>query len=104
MTTVVIYALLMVSATPAEAEWDKLRARVEAAPPPVAAFIERRAGCNHFWGEDPYDRERAQQIDAALRKLRCNRLDADERALRRTYRRQPAVLVLITDTAEISGW
>ena len=101
---VIMAALLMATATPADTEWDKLRARVEAAPPSVAAFIERRAGCNHFWGEEPYDRARAQQIDAALRKLRCNRLAADERALRRTYRRQPTVLVLIEDTAEIGGW
>jgi hypothetical protein len=84
--------------------FERLKARVAAGPRKVAAFIERRAGCNHFAGEEPYDSERRAFLEKTIRELRCARIDRDERALRRQYRKQPAVLRLLDETAEQSGW
>ncbi len=65
------------------------------APRPVGVFLERRAECGHWAGEEPYDKARGRQIAAAVRALKCGRLEADERALRRTYAKQPKVLRLL---------
>ena len=40
-------------------------------------------GCNHWMGEEPYDAERAKEIERAIAQLRCAELDADEAAIRR---------------------
>lgn len=75
---------------------------VERAPAPVRAFVERRSGCNHWAGEEPYDRERARDIEASLRSLRCARLPDDERALRRRYARRWHILDIL-DQADWDG-
>ncbi len=85
-------------------DWDALRSRLESAPQAVATFIERRAGCNHFLGEERYDPERSREIDAALTKLRCLQQEGDELKLRRIYRAQPKVLKLLDDTKDILSW
>ncbi len=99
-------ALLAAALTPplADAVWQALRDRIESAPPQIAAFIERRAGCNHFLGEEPYDRARRAEIEAALKELSCDRIDEDERSLRAAHSGRPAILELLTDTADITGW
>lgn len=72
---------------------------VQAAPPPVRRFIERRESCEHWSGEEGYDATRARDIAAALRSGRCDRIETDERALRRRYARQRDVLDLLARTA-----
>jgi len=81
-----------------------MHAQVARAPGPVRAFIERRAGCNHFAGEEAYDRDRGRDIERALRALRCGRLEADERVLRARWRQRPDLLRLLTATADALGW
>jgi hypothetical protein len=71
----------------AEAAW---------APPDIAAYVERRKGCNHFGGEEAYDKARRDQINQAVSKLNCPALDADEKALLRRYRSTPAFLKQIS--------
>src|SRR5262245_51768937 len=61
-------------------------------PPDIAAYAERRKGCNHFGGEEGYDKARRDQINRAVAQLNCNALDADEKALLRRYRSTPALL------------
>jgi len=61
-------------------------------PPDIAAYVERRKGCNHFGGEEPYDKARREEINRAVAKLSCNALDGDEKALLRRYRHAPAQL------------
>jgi hypothetical protein len=96
-----IFALLLLAnAFPT----DEVRARVERAPKKVASFIERRAYCNHFLGEEPYDNARAAELAKTIRELRCNRIDQDERNLRRVYRNSPKMLRLLADTADAPGW
>jgi hypothetical protein len=81
-----------------------LRARVLLAPKDVAAFVERRADCNHWLGEVPYDRARAAEIDRAVRELRCGDLENEEAELRRRYCQHPAVLMLLDETADLLSW
>ena len=63
-----------------------------AAPHDVAAYIDRRLGCNHWADEDGYDANRRAEIKRAVADLRCATLDQDELALRRRYRHDPAIL------------
>jgi cytochrome c556 len=60
-------------------------------PAEVRAFVEKRDGCDHFRGEDPYDAERAKQIDAELTRL-CTGTDAELARLRRVHARNKAVM------------
>ncbi len=95
---------LILSLSPVDDPWKSLKPRVESAPREVAKFIERRAGCNHFLGEEPYDPERAAELSKALRELRCERVDRDERRLTRAYRSRPDIVRLLKDTETLIGW
>ncbi len=83
---------------------DALTSRVEAAPRDVREFVMRRAGCNHFLGEDPYGDERRRQLAEALRDLRCDRLEADGRAIQKRYRHKADVVELLDATKDMLGW
>lgn len=61
-------------------------------PEDVKLFVERRLQCEHFAGEDQYDASRAAEINAAWRRLQCDRIDADEIRIRNKYTRNPIVL------------
>ena len=63
-----------------------------AAPHDIAAYIGRRKACNHWAGEEPYDKARAAEINKAVTKLKCGALDADEKVLLRRYRHAPSRL------------
>src|SRR5580704_12913714 len=71
-------------------------------PRAVRLFIQRRAECNHWAGEEGYDAARLKQINAAVARLRCARLDRDEKTLRRTYRKHPSVLKALTQAAALN--
>ncbi|MGC1301832.1 MAG: hypothetical protein WA840_05605 [Caulobacteraceae bacterium] len=79
--------------------WPALSAPANAAlarvPRELGAFMERRAECEHWAGEEPYDKGRAAEIDHAVKVLHCARVEADERALRRRYARRPDVLKVL---------
>ena len=60
-------------------------------PSPVAGFVDRAANCNHWAGEEPYDAERAAEINNALSELRCSSLDADEAQLLKRYKGNAAI-------------
>ena len=51
-------------------------------PEDVTAFIEPMVECNHWAGEEPYDKERAAQIKIAVERAQCDRLNSDEQALK----------------------
>ena len=104
-------ALLLVALLAAQAaqlvedDWDHLRPRIELAPQDVSKFIERRTGCNHFGGEvGSGDPGRENQVQDMLKKLRCNELASDERALRNAHRDKPDVLKLLDDTVDLMPW
>ena len=81
-----------------------LIARVESAPKDVESFISRRASCDHFLGEEPYDRERAAELDRVITELRCAALARDEEKLRRAYRENRGVLQLLDETVDMGAW
>jgi hypothetical protein len=60
-------------------------------PADVKALVDRHEGCDHWAGEEPYDEARGKEIAAAVRKLKCDRIDKDVAALRRKYTGNPAV-------------
>jgi hypothetical protein len=41
------------------------------------SYVERKEGCNHFGGEEPYDKARAEEIKKAVEKLKCSSLDSE---------------------------
>ena len=94
-------AILLTAGT---ASGGDLRARVESAPKAVAAFIQRRADCDHFLGEEPYDKQRAADLARTVRELRCDGLDLDERKLRRTFKNKAQILKLLDETGASIDW
>lgn len=67
------------------AERESSSSSSAALPGEVTAFVERKVNCHHWAGEEPYDAARGRQIVAMIRKLRCEKLDADEKQLRQRY-------------------
>lgn len=96
-----LMAAAMASAIPA---LDPVEARVQrelkAVPFAVRDFLERRAGCNHWGGEEGYDAERAAQIAEAAHKLRCRQIEADEKRIKRQYTKSRRVRWLLATTRD----
>jgi hypothetical protein len=90
------FALALVAAAclclPAAAAWT---------PPDIAAYAARRAQCDHWGGEEPYDKARAAEINRAVARLRCRALDADEKRLLARYRSTPAFLKQIRAARQV---
>jgi hypothetical protein len=61
-------------------------------PVEIHDFIDRRANCNHWAGEEAFDDARAAEIRAAVSRLRCMGVDDDEAALKRRYAHSPEVI------------
>ena len=70
-------------------------------PPSVRVFIQREADCNHWAGEEGYDPARTTQINAAVTKLNCQALDADEARLKRRYGHRARVLRALKKAREL---
>ena len=105
MTLLVTVAALGLVQTSDDEAWLRLKARIESAPQPVATFIERRTGCNHWDGEVGSDEPaREEQVQRARKELRCDQLELDERALRLKYRMRAEVLRLLDDTKDLEPW
>ena len=65
-------------------------------PPDVARFIERRDGCDHFLGEDPYDEERRKFLQQQTLRL-CVGTDNDLATLKKKYRGDNAIMAKLND-------
>ena len=61
-------------------------------PNKVKKFIDRQIACNHWGGEEPYDKERLQEINAAADRLKCNDLIKDEIKLKKRYKSKPNII------------
>jgi hypothetical protein len=75
-----------------------LKALREGMPPDVSEFIRRAVICNHWAGEEPYDDDRREQINRAVKRMGCLELDADQKALRSRYASQGEVLKRISQS------
>jgi hypothetical protein len=93
-------ALLLV-AQGGEAE---LRARVAAQPEAVQRYVARRAMCNHWLGEPPYDAGRRRDIERAVRQLGCENIGGEKAFLRRHFAGRAEILALLDEADDISGW
>ncbi len=72
-------------------------------PADVVDFVERYGGCNHWGGEEAYSEERRKEIEDAAKRLRCDRVDADEQKLRKKYAHKPRVLRVINVASTYEG-
>jgi hypothetical protein len=64
-------------------------------PKPVADYLARRLECEHWMGEEPYDRKRRAEILRAQRSLRCSALKRDEAKLRSRYPNRPEITIAL---------
>lgn len=58
----------------------------------IADYAARRAGCNHWGGEEGTDAARRAEINRAMAALKCGQIDQDEAALLQRYGGQPQQL------------
>lgn len=70
-------------------------------PPDVAAIIDRTLECNHWGGEEPYDKARAEKIKAATERLRCDTLEKDQAVIEKTYQNNYEVKLRIQKAREM---
>jgi hypothetical protein len=61
------------------------------APADIAAFKERRTQCDHFRGEEPYDKAREKFLLEQLKQY-CTGTDAELAMLRKKYARDAAAM------------
>jgi hypothetical protein len=71
-------------------------------PSEVAAYIDRRVGCNYWSSEPPYDAERAAEIKKVLGDLKCQALTDDERSLRARFAASPNVLKALDEARDLT--
>jgi len=77
----------------AQADYDEDMAVVnKGMPKQVKLFNKRQIECNHWAGEEPYDKPRAEEINAAVQKLKCDALENDEKKLLKKYKSRPDVV------------
>ena len=86
--SLLVLSLLAQSAEP-------LLSRPDAHPREIVRFLEQRAECEHWAGEEPYDKARRREINRALRDLGCLNLRAKEQRLRKRYQGDPGVIALL---------
>lgn len=67
-----------------------------ALPPAVIAFQKQRDACDHFRGEEAYDRQRAAFLKAQLAKT-CQGSDKALAALRKRFARDPQASAALRD-------
>jgi hypothetical protein len=89
-----VFSALTLGAPPTQAGGyeDEMARMMRNMPKDVRQLIERRTGCNHWSGEEAYDAARGEEINTAVRHLKCDRLDRDEKRLKHLYRGRPDVL------------
>lgn len=72
-------------------------------PADVVDLVERYGGCNHWGGEEAYNEERRTEIEEGAKRLRCDRLDADQQKLRKRYAHKPRILRVINAASAYEG-
>ena len=67
-----------------------------ALPPAIVAFRKQRDACDHFRGEEPYDKQRAAFLKAQLTKA-CKGSDRALAALRKRFAHDPEAIAALKD-------
>ncbi len=71
----------------------------EKLPADVARFIEKRDGCDHFRGEEPYDAERSEFLLKQMNRL-CKGSDTRLAQLKKKYAQQAAIMEKLNEYEE----
>ena len=98
-TGLAVFCLLMSGIAQADYDSDVATMKKDM-PSKVKKFIDRQIECNHWGGEEPYDKARAQEIKAATDKLKCNDLEKDEKLLKKIYKSKASVISSINKAKE----
>ena len=69
-------------------------------PKQVQQFNKRQIECNHWAGEEPYDKERIKEITTAIAHLKCKTLVIDEKKLLKKYQSRLDVIESINKAKE----
>jgi hypothetical protein len=77
---------------------DKLAATL---PKDAGAVVKRRLECDHWAGEEPYDKARAREIAGAIRRNKCGSLERDEAATLKRYANDPKVAKAVNDAKSL---
>ncbi len=70
-------------------------------PADVRKFIDRRDGCDHFRGEEPYDEERRQFLNKNMKNL-CTGTDKHLTQLKRKYRHKVLIIKKLNEYDEVT--
>jgi hypothetical protein len=65
-------------------------------PKDVVKFIKRLDDCAHWSGEEGYDEARRKEINAAIAKLKCERIERDGNSLKKKYKDKKQTADVIT--------
>lgn len=94
---------LVVLTSPALAETQDLKTRLQVMPDDVRSWAWRQASCNRWREEMPDDAERARRIKEAMNDLRCYDLSRDSELLRRRYVNRGNILDLLASANELKS-
>ena len=78
-------------------DYEDLDKVIATLPRDAAAVVNRRLQCDHWAGEEPYDRARAREIARATRRNKCGSLERDEAATLKRYAGDPRVVKAVKD-------
>jgi len=78
-------------------DYEDLDKLVATLPKDAAAVVKRRLGCDHWAGEEPYDKARAREIARAIKQNKCDSLERDEAATLKRYANDPRVAKAVKD-------
>jgi hypothetical protein len=70
-------------------------------PSDVRRFIDKRDTCEHWIGEEGYDKARQREINRNVRQS-CTGVDRELDRLRRVYRHNPRVLAALKDYDKVN--
>ncbi len=70
-------------------------------PADVRRFVDKRDACEHWIGEEGYDKPRQREINRNVRRY-CIGVDAELDRLRRVYRRNPRVIAALKDYYKVN--
>jgi hypothetical protein len=105
MKRAIVIPLLVVLAvlTPAFADdYQDLDKLVAILPKDAAAVVNRRLECDHWAGEEPYDKARGREIARATIRNKCNSLERDEATMLKRYANDPKVVKAVNDAKALS--
>ncbi|MBC7755313.1 MAG: hypothetical protein H7Z20_01475 [Bdellovibrio sp.] len=89
----IIFFVISLAVTNVYASYDEEVAIInQGMPKSVKLFNRRQIECNHWGGEEPYDKARGLEIAAAAKKLKCDALESDEKKLLKKYKSKPSVI------------